>query len=482
MQTRGFLWLKSPKCTSLNGAPPPINPAEPPKRKRGRPPGSTKAKAEAPDDDEDSPDAPEITGNGDFWLMLQNFTDDEWNHLSAYVYRVAPKIDRKNNGRKANIQTYTSRFTPDDLMKDHGSGCYQIMLNHQDPGTGKYSRIGIEKVQIINPKYPPVVPDGDWVDDKENEMWKWGAKAVPSASNGGDQYPPGFNIAEMMDKADQRALKMVEIMTPKAPPPKDDTVLTTILEKLLEKSLTPPPAPDNSAMERIFKMQDDTLKELRAEIREMRNKETTPQKSIIEQFVEIQPQIKGLVDGFAQRTGKTDIWASIAEKAIEQLPEAIALGRDIINKPAPLAPQQQQQPRKSVQPPAKTAVPEEAPPLTPEEEARKKLEYVLDKHQEHIFSIVPSIMEYFKVGDGFGLRDWYLPFHGLLNWSELRRDIGAELLRNILMGQRALQVELGPPEALLVFCQEFFTDTDEDEDQTVESTQPSGAAAQSEAK
>lgn len=462
---------------------PPDMTAEPPKNQRGRPPGSkNKAKAETkppePVDDDYTPE-PEFTGNQDFWLMLQNFSDDDWNHLSAYVYRLAPKIDRKANGRKANIQTYTSRFTPDDLMKDHGSGAYQIMLNEQDQATGKYHRLAVEKVQIMNPKYPPVVPDGDWVDDKDNEMWKWGANPAASTSNGGS-YPPGFNIAEMMDKADQRALKMVEIMTPKAPP-KDDTVLNTLITKLLDKSLTPTPPPDNSAMERIFKMQDDTLQELRKEIRELRNKEAVPQKSIIEQFIEIRPQIKELVDAFATKAAKTDLWATLAEKGIEQIPDLIELGRDFMKKPD----QQQngKQPAAGIAAAPTTTATVTADATKPPEqmtqdEKAAHVDQLWRKWSRRLLDISTKLIEEFTIQDqGYSFRDWYVELYGKLNWAELRRDLGGldeqgtihpELVTNMYHAHEQLRKALSPPQRLTAFLVEFFTNFGEEKDVTVE--------------
>lgn len=445
---------------------PPLNGAEAPKRKRGRPFGSTKAAAEPekPVEPDEAPET-ELSGSPDFWLMLQNFSDDEWNNLSAYLYRIAPKIDRKANGRPSNIQIYTSRFTPDDIMKEHGSGAYQVLLNRMDPASGKYFRVAVGKVNIMNPKFPPVVPDGDWVDDKCNDMWKWGANTVPSSNIGGS-YPPGFNIADMMDKADARALRMVEIMTPKEP--KDDTVLTTLITKLLDKSLTPPPAPDNTAMERIFKMQDDTLQELRKELRELRNTPAQPQKSIIEQFVELRPQIKDLVDAFKTNTGKTDIWAEIAKEGVSQIPDVVGLIRDMVKK----APEPQQNGMGNHQPAAIAAAPAAAtePPAKPvadmtEEEKRAYVDHLWKKWGGRLLQVSTHLIEEFTIQDnGYSFRDWYVEMYGKLNWADLKREVEPELMANMYLAHPQLQKALSPPPRLVVFLREFVTDFGAEDD------------------
>jgi hypothetical protein len=302
-------------------------------------------------------------------------------------------------------------------MKDHGSGAYQVMLNQQDPSTGKYSRVAVEKIQIINPKYPPVVPDGDWVEDKANEMWKWGANAVPTSTNG-PSYPPGFNMADMMDKADARALKMVEIMTPKAPPPKDDTVLTTLLTKLLDKSLTPPPPPDTSGNDRLLQMLMDDRKADRAKMDRLEERLNTapPQKNIVEQFMELKPAIAELVPLFGGRAGKTDWVAEVVKDGMAQLPDLIELGRDMLKRPEPATTQANgngngTQKRRIIAPPTPTTATEPvAKPIDKmtEEEKRKHIDHLWSKWGSHLLSISSKLVEEFKVQDqGYSFRDWY---------------------------------------------------------------------------
>jgi len=206
--------------TEIDQIPTLVPPPEPPKRGRGRP----RKEVPPPEDQEEQV---QITGNDDFWLKLANFTDDDWSKNIAYLFRCAPQIDRKANGKPANIQAYGSAFTREDIMKEHGSGAYRIDLNRIDPASGKSFRYAQERFTIINPKYPPNVPPGDWVDDKSNEMWRWGIASNGTAvSTPG--YPPGFSMDKMYDKAFEFAKQLNT--------PKDTTMETSLMLKMAELS------------------------------------------------------------------------------------------------------------------------------------------------------------------------------------------------------------------------------------------------------
>src|ERR1700688_61489 len=144
----------------------------------------------------------------DFWTDLANLTDDDWSRHIAYLYRLAPSIDRRSSGRPSNLRKYVTRFDLDDVMHEHGSGAYRVDLTRVDPTSGKSFRIAQHKFDIMNMDHPPRVPPGDWVDDPANAAWKWAVPAIEAAAQGGG-YPPGFNVADIMEKADNRALKMV---------------------------------------------------------------------------------------------------------------------------------------------------------------------------------------------------------------------------------------------------------------------------------
>ncbi len=459
---------------------PPV--AEPPKRPRGRP-----KKVAQPPVDADEDDTPEvqITGDTDFWMMLSNFTTDEWQQHIAYLYRTGPVIDRKSNGRPVNLCKYSTAFDREDIMKEHGSGGYRIDLCRIDPVSGKSFRVAQERFTIINPKYPPNVPPGDWVEDKANDIWKWGAPKTEGQSAAAAGYPPGFNVSEIMDKADQRALRMVEIMTPKADTSGQNELLIKLIEVATAKPPAPPP-PDTSSTDKLLQMLLDDRKQDREEMAKLRDKLLTPvpQKSIIEQFVELRPQIKELVDAFATKAGKTDLWAEIAKEGISQIPDALSLIRDAMKKPE--AQQNGQQPRGLAAPaapasnaPAPAAI-DTGKPIAEMTEAEKQahVDHLWKKWSRRLLDISTKLIEEFTIQDqGYSFRDWYVEMYGKLNWAELRRDLAnvdeqgvphPELVTNMYHAHEQLRRALSPPEKLTAFLVETFTHFGEEKGVTIE--------------
>jgi hypothetical protein len=443
---------------------PPMNGAEPPKRPRGRP---KKVAPPVTEPDDDEPEV-QITGDTDFWMTLANFTSDQWQQHIAYLYRTGPVIDRKSNGRPVNLCKYSTAFDREDIMKEHGSGGYRIDLCRLDPISGKSFRIAQERFTIINPKYPPNVPPGDWVEDKANDIWKWAAPKVDGQAVAG--YPPGFNMERMYDKAFEFAEKL-------APKPTDNTGNNELLIKLIDVATArhdtpappPPPPPDTTAMDRMFKMQDEMLKDMREELRELRKTQSTPQKSLIEQFVEIKPQLQDLLKMFGEKSSKTDLWLGLAEKGIEQIPDLIELGRDFIKKPEP-----QQNGHHQAQSAAIAATPTSTataePPTKPveqmtEDEKRAYVDQLWKKWGGHLVSTSTRLIEEFTINDqGYTFRDWYCEMHGKLKWGDLRRDLEPQLMTNMFLAHPQLAKALAPPERLLIFLSEFQTDFGNEDD------------------
>jgi len=410
----------------IHTVPPPQPAAEPPKRPRGRP---RKVVTEPIDDDEPEEIAA-APGKSDFWIELSNLTDDDWTRHIAYLYRLSPSIDRRSSGRPMNLRKYVTKFDLDDVMHEHGSGAYRVDLTRIDVASGKSFRIAQHKFDIMNMDYPPRVPAGDWIDDPANQAWKWAipkleAAAAQSNGNGG---PSLTAISDMMEKADERALRMVEVMTPKGTG-NLETVLATMVqmnspERLIALVQAIAPKQDNSLMTMLMEDRKQAREEL-AVLREKLLAPAAPQKSIIEQFIEIRPQIKELVDAFATKTGKTDVWASLAEKGIEQLPDLIQLGHDFVkrgDKPAPPA----FQPRPQISAPPTAATPN-AQPAAPadmpiksvdqmtEDEKRQYVDHLWNKYGPHLLGISSKLVEEYKVQDqGYSFRDWYCEMYGKL--------------------------------------------------------------------
>lgn len=462
----------------VNGVIPPQVAAEPPKRPRGRP-----RKEEKPVVQEEPEAEPleELSGAKDFWLNVSNYTDDDWRYLQAYLYRLAPKIDRKSSGQPAHIQLYVSPFTQEDIMKEHGSGLYQIYLNRTDPASGKSFRVAVYKFPIINVKYPPVVPPGDWVDDKINENWKWGAPAGMQTTTAAG-YPPGFNMDKMHEREEkmfERGLELAKTMQPAA---KDDGPLMTLMTTLINANLNrpEPPKPDDTATKELLRFLEKQNDRLADEIKELRTKANAPAPpppSLIEQIKDLKPMVSEFAGMFADRKASNGIdWGALAEKAIDSLPDVIELvksGQNSHQYQPGAQPQQNFTPQLATtttvtaaqqtngQPPAAAAQPE----LSDEQ---KKVKVAFDKWGPHLQYIMPFMVDQFKVDEGgcggFNFRDWYLSRNGDLRWKELGRELGPELLLMFITQHPFLQVHMAPPERAAMFVADFFTVPGEEKD------------------
>lgn len=440
---------------------PPPNGAEPPKRPRGRPrkehtpPVAENLEADEPQE--------QITGDTDFWMNLANLSTEEWNKHIAYLYRCGPVIDRKSNGRPANICRYSTAFDREDIMKEHGSGAYRIDLCRIDPVSGKSFRVAQERFSIVNPKFPPNVPPGDWVEDKGNEVWKWGAPALAGQAPAAG-YPPGFN----MDKVYDRAFEMAEKLNPKKDTAGENALLVKLAElsdptRIITLLQAIQPKTDSGATDKLFEMMSVQLKETRTELREMRNKETAPPKSLLEQVAELKPMIGEFAQMFGDRGSRAPWWEGPLEKLVESVPDVIQLVK---------AGQQQPVQNMAVAPPlglsAAANQPPPAPPPaaatgTPEEQ---QFQALLQKWRGHINTILPPLIRFFKKNEdergGLHFRDWYFDGYDETHWLDLRREVGSGGLLFIINNHPPLKSELSPEPQLHLFLKEFFMNVGEE--------------------
>ena len=103
-------------------------------------------------------------------------------------------------------------------------------------------------------------------------------------------------------------------------------------------------------------------------------------------------------------------------------------------------------------------------PLTAQQtEAMKQLETKMQacwtKHQAFIQQVIPFVVDRFRAKEtGYDLRDWFLDRYGRLVWTQFRDDSGPEVLTTLAGLHPYLKTVLGPPELVLVYFQEFFTE------------------------
>lgn len=452
--------------------------AVPAPKKRGRP------RKVQPVDPDGSEIEEGVDDSGDLWIHLLNLTPDEWDKRLAYLIRLAPTAEARSGQKGVAVCTFACAFDRDKIMKEQGSGVYRLDLLIQNEHTGKYTRYRQKRFDIMNYEYPPNMPYGEWIDRPENSAWKWAGPmllaresekaatlGVPGPTpNPGSMYPPGFNINTVYDKA----FDMAKMMIPTPPPPKDDTVLTTLLTKLLDASLRPaptPPPPDNSAMERIFQMQKEQNDRMYQELKELREKANAPApppRGIKEQIEDLAPTIDYFVDKLNAKNGDAPWYAGIAKDAMEQIPEVI----QVVNKamtahqykpsdgqPATFTPQLNAAPN---------AAPNTAQPQPTPQTAEAEKQAAAQKWAGHINYIGPQMIDFFKTDKGghggYYFRDAYLIDHGRLKWIDLRAAVGVDGLQAFVTQHPHFKVEMVPVERAALFVKEFFTNVGEEED------------------
>lgn len=314
----------------------PMAVADPPKRPRGRPPKEKPAIERASEtvavpEDDDTADSPERQdqANGlrmssrfkpptqadDFWEWLSRFETNEWNFLIVYLWRVSPAIDAKSGGKASNIRKFSISFDIDTIREEEGSGHYRLDVCQINPTGVGSTRIAQHFFKILNMRYPPNVPPGDWLNRPENKEWAWAipmieanaqkmaaaARSSPiaaAAAAGGDQLGGG-NAVAMFTTLDESMKRVIDMTNPAH-------LLSTMRE--YRDMFMPPPVdgtkPDPMLM--ILGMMREELAATRAELAALRNRnvETAKPQSLKEQIGDLKGVLTDLRDLAPKATGK----------------------------------------------------------------------------------------------------------------------------------------------------------------------------------
>lgn len=152
------------------------------------------------DQSESAPDALAIDDRVDLTIfeMMAMYPAEEWEKkLNAYLYRLAPVIDRGKTGNYHNVQMYSKPVTQDEIMRATygGSGKYRLMLKRYDPGTRITGLIREEEFSILNQDFPPCIPYGEWIDDDKNREWAWAKPQLQRLAAEKANQPPAATAA-----------------------------------------------------------------------------------------------------------------------------------------------------------------------------------------------------------------------------------------------------------------------------------------------
>jgi hypothetical protein len=179
---------------------------------------------------------------------VANVNKAEWGtRVVLYVYRLEPIIDRSRSGQPNYICQYEEPINEDKLMGDFGSGKYKLILNFRKPGARQGDEIDTGFLKILNMKFPPKVPDGEWVDDPRNKEWAWAKQffkgnqpgpspleAVENALNLSDRIRgPQQQSNPVKDTLDTiKGVKELIGTAPQRDPTQELSTVVTVAEKL----------------------------------------------------------------------------------------------------------------------------------------------------------------------------------------------------------------------------------------------------------
>lgn len=225
-----------------------------------------------------------------FFDWVAQLNKDDWDHLSIYQYRQWPIIDRQRNNPLAAkyIDVWGKSFTKDDIIKSHGSGKYQFLVNDANKAVkGKGGHIGTAYTEIEDMDNPPILrldevdpnhPSNRRFVDKlvaEGKLSVEGKLMTPN--QGGDnaalialltrmiekqsQQPlqpqkdtTADNIGQMYVKASDSMMSMLKDQIKSDDPDKLIKMLSAL------KEMMPKPETENNSLALIMKMQGDMAK------------------------------------------------------------------------------------------------------------------------------------------------------------------------------------------------------------------------------
>ena len=459
----------------------PATPAPPPpaaKRERGRP---RKERTETKAEGEESID---------FFSFIKSFNDQEWGEfLFMYLYRRLPITDRKLTGNDIYIAKYVKPVEAEDVMQEYGSGEYKLMLNRYDPATRKNTRLSHYVFRILNEKYPPKIPLGEWIDDERNRDWAWAKPALlqqqaeRQGSSPVTMMPNSFsdpvkvveavlNVMQKMDpgrdKRDQAALadRVVQVMhegqkemLAASSPTKQMELISSIVTALKgggdNKS-------DNAFMTLLSSQLTESQKFNRELLTKLMTKDETPRKSVREELSEVM-EIADAIRGNGRGGGGSTGWDVAKEVGIKFLEiagnvgTAIAMRHGLPNGKRPAATIAGQIEPASTQPPT-------------DEEKAEMLQRLNQAYGPMLDEVAPHLVDKFLREDGRQFRDWFIEEYGNRAYGAIAsmdtRTIIEMFAMRLQQAPEPIRVELAklqPLDAVERFIEEFKSEEDADD-------------------
>lgn len=228
----------------------------------------------------------------------------DWGpRANIYLYRVEPVIDRTRSGDTKYINCYAEPINEDRIMGDYGSGRYKLILNFRKPGAATGDIIDSDYWDIMNMKYPPKIPLGEWTDDPRNKKWAWAKEAngIPtapppqSAAAGLDSLVDVLRVSNEMRREMREEVQTATPPAPAAPVAADpfDTA-KKIMEMRANDPMVAALMQRLEAMDRAQEAARAREFDLQKELRQQTSKPAEPSKSLVDQAVELAGAVEKL--------------------------------------------------------------------------------------------------------------------------------------------------------------------------------------------
>jgi len=414
---------------------------EPPIKKRGRPPGSGAKEGE--------PRRLNVIDE------INQF--DSWDGIQAYIYRHEPISNKPGNHM---LKRFSSPFDEDDIMKDRGmgSGVYGIIVNRTDPKTRVRRMITSGDLTIMNMEYPPRMPLAHWVDDPRNEQWQWAKdilereakeKAAPVAA-----APAAPTIDPLIEflREDMRAQRAenVELRREiREAQNKKNPEQESFFNKLLDRAMTPPPAPPAPVEHKPSFLETLALDLIKQRLTPAEPAKVETPLDVLDKQIELDKKLRDNYGG-GETKGKSKLegWqefgielATAAQPYLAPFANVIARGMEMNMVMQAQQAQQRQQQGQQPQPQQPAANLQEVAPQ-PQTPPQAGPQLVPTRPTPEQFAVV--ILDYLKkdfVGNDLG--DWYLDNYGEPEFKRARLQ-GKDRLLMELNSTPIFQHEIAP--------------------------------------
>ena len=334
-----------------------------------------------------------------FVQTMNSVPKGDWGpRANIYLYRVEPVIDRTRSGDSKFVNVYAEPVSEDRVMADYGSGRYKLILNFRKPGAETGDVIDSTYMDILNMKYPPKIPLGEWTDDPRNKKWAW-AKEANGIPTGAAPAPASSGLEAVVDvmratsemRRDIREEMQASVpLAPPAPPAAPDPFDTA--KKIMDMRGNDPMIAALmqrlDAADKAAEKSRDREFELLRELRQTTVKPVEASKGLVEQLLDVAANVEklepikklfgfgstGEVTGRAARTTGMDILNNLVSGPAGTM-LAQGLGTLLVNLPRMFTPaegtpgQGQPPPQPIVLPPP--GAPPTRMPETPEQKLQR---------------------------------------------------------------------------------------------------------------